>query len=356
MLLVRPLALVLWAGLLWVWSVLAEVHLAEYVFGLGGDVSHVVHAHPYWILWILVASLALVAIWPEIKHLVPELPKSIHERVSNHQNRIISLESNFGSGIVSLKMMESFKAEVKLRAVTSETAISALSESANAMDERISKFATAEDLNRVLAMQGNLASAVTDLQASTGSAISSLQDYHNKAVSERTDAGGRIDALNLRLNAAEDAFHVLPRYISAWADFSEFIEEVRACIETYRRLRNMYGTGAPFVSRPFSGWRITNQTFENVAPCIIDAEKWARALEFHVAHVESFYHIRFAGMSPMTGGHLFTLITTWIVNKNDTAGDKLIELLQQHHADLVALRKDYAASVMVGALTKDSIC
>lgn len=80
--LVHPLAIALWGGFLWAWSVLAEVHLAEFVYRIGGDVSYVVHAHPWSVLVGTVALLLMAAIWPEIKHLIPKLPKTIHDRVA----------------------------------------------------------------------------------------------------------------------------------------------------------------------------------------------------------------------------------------------------------------------------------
>jgi hypothetical protein len=78
---VRPWAIPIWAAFLWAWSVLAEVHLAAFVFDLGGDVNQFVHTHPGWVLSVSLLGLALLALWPEIKHLLPKLPRTIHERV-----------------------------------------------------------------------------------------------------------------------------------------------------------------------------------------------------------------------------------------------------------------------------------
>jgi hypothetical protein len=90
----RPLinlwVLPLWGFLLWSWSVLAEVHLAEFVFRFGGEMRDIVHLHPYWILIVSVGFILAVAAWPEIKHLAPDLPLPIHQRVHEIEKRVMA--------------------------------------------------------------------------------------------------------------------------------------------------------------------------------------------------------------------------------------------------------------------------
>ena len=79
--LVRPWAIAVWAVLVWAWSVLAEVHLAAFVYELGGEVSHIVHTYPGIILVSALLIVVAIAVWPEIRHLIPQFPETIHQRV-----------------------------------------------------------------------------------------------------------------------------------------------------------------------------------------------------------------------------------------------------------------------------------
>jgi hypothetical protein len=92
----------LWLLLLWSWSNLAEIHLAEYVYEKGCKMIEIAHAHPYPLLFIAVGLILLVAIWPEIKHLFPSLPPTAHQRmhsaeasVKDHGERLSGLESQW---------------------------------------------------------------------------------------------------------------------------------------------------------------------------------------------------------------------------------------------------------------------
>jgi len=91
--LVRPWTVPLWGAFLWAWSVLAEVHLADFVWGLGSHVDEFVHSHPYWILGAALCGLFLAAVWPEIEDLFPKLPKMLHERVDMHEKRLTRAET-----------------------------------------------------------------------------------------------------------------------------------------------------------------------------------------------------------------------------------------------------------------------
>lgn len=66
------------------------------------------HAHPYLVLLIAVGSIILVAIWPEIQHLFPRLPTTMHERVhlvetavTDHATRLSGVEGRWNNSRVA---------------------------------------------------------------------------------------------------------------------------------------------------------------------------------------------------------------------------------------------------------------
>ena len=66
------------------------------------------HAHPYLLLFGAVGSIIFVAIWPEIQHLFPKLPPTMHDRIhlvetsaADHATRLSSVEGRWNNSKVA---------------------------------------------------------------------------------------------------------------------------------------------------------------------------------------------------------------------------------------------------------------
>src|ERR1035437_5065942 len=78
----RPTALPGWVAIMWAWDVLGHVHLAQFVWELGIRMSEWTQAHPSILLVLGFVWLAAVVCWPDIRHCLPTLPPTIHERLA----------------------------------------------------------------------------------------------------------------------------------------------------------------------------------------------------------------------------------------------------------------------------------
>lgn len=136
---------------------------------------------------------------------------------------------------------------------------------------------------------------------------------------------------------------------------SAIIDDFGQLIEQFVRMRGMYGTTAPMIARPFSGWRPTNRTCEGLGTDVIDAETWARSLEFHTAHIGSAYLKRKLHLPNCCTGHLFKLISSWLVNRDEITGDQFLRLLQEHYRELLDMRREYVAAMAGAELAKLAI-
>jgi hypothetical protein len=226
----------------------------------------------------------------------------------------------------------------------------------NEWDARLDRLVTVDVLSNWVGVQTAINEQIGRLHNVTSEQVMELAKDRTKAITERSELHTGIADLTRKVNSCEDAFHVLPRFISAWSDFTQLVREASEAIDTFLRLRNMYGTAAPFVGRPFSGWRLTNQTFEHAPSDTLEAEKWARSLSDHMQHLEHYYaSYTSEARSPLFASLLCELVRTWIVNNSDITGDRLLELLYEHRVKLIELRRTYATSASVGALVKATI-
>jgi len=90
----RPWVLPLWILFLWVWSILAEVHLAAFVVEKWENVKMFIHSHPWPILALAILGILLVAVWPEIAKSdlgkLLRLPKTPHQKLHELHHAIFA--------------------------------------------------------------------------------------------------------------------------------------------------------------------------------------------------------------------------------------------------------------------------
>src|ERR1035438_2193051 len=67
---------------------LGYIHLAAFIKEQSARVMDLIQAHPIVVFGIGILWLTGVVFWPSLKHFLPEMPKTIHERVESLDERV----------------------------------------------------------------------------------------------------------------------------------------------------------------------------------------------------------------------------------------------------------------------------
>jgi hypothetical protein len=318
--LVGPWAIAAWGGFIWAWSVLAEVHLAEFVYRLGRDMSDVVHSHPWIVLVVTIIFLVLVAIWPEIKHLIPKLPKNVHERIHELDWRCTE--------------MARLQSEINDAHGTLHAGL----------QEWVSKLA--DDRTKAIGERSDLSSRISRIEkhklADLELSLNKLEEYVATHVVRLPKAIEDLDRrMDLGGSSISSVLAGLGKRMLCQSELTELLDDNRSCRQEYMDLRAIY-PDHPAASKPFArGWR-PSLPGQETDEATRRYEQWAKHMEFHMNRLQGFSE---EWDTYQAKPEIYSWVKYWAVNSREEDGQLVFSAIADVMRDLMNLLERYAADL-----------
>ncbi len=198
------LAIPAWIAFLW--TMLAHASTAQFVTSLSGKISEYLDRKPSVGIFLAVAWLVLVIVWPEIRHHIPRLPRTIDERLKELEGAQIS---------VRIEALENGRRDLK-----------------------------------------NLVGQVVELQKSTQkttdeafAASRKYQDMLDRRLETAERQFSRLIDHNQALLAVREALQAIPSLTMYLLDIHKLLDEITSSIEQYSDIRDLYPTSPLPINR-----------------------------------------------------------------------------------------------------------
>lgn len=296
--------------LLWACEILGYIHLVSFAIELGCRVNDWAHLHPLLVMVLGFAWLGVLIFWPSIKPHLPELGKTVHERVHEiHAHILPRIEQACAETDARLKVVEAAERKHEAYHVGIEEKVTALEKMKEALD-----------------------ALETHLEMSTRNFSEDLRDL-------KTSAGLAVDGLRKRAARADKAIELIPSYFWRQDDTTELKSLLGGITLDFQFIREVYPSSAP-ARLPFSNWRTTIASDATSNPGLLFAENAAQRLERYV-EIAQAAALRWG--RDVFSGDLFTLVPRWkYASVTEVSGEGFMAILQKHFSELRKIESDYA--------------